>query len=130
MLHHRLVRGYAVLLLGIVLFFARPIFAPDSLDGEPFTGAVATRVFGCVTGAERQLCTEPLIVLGTALVMGLALGWGSLRGLLIAVAFAVPPLLLYITFYPIWIVLIMLLLVPAMAHAALNTWLPAASRSG
>ncbi|MCU0493149.1 MAG: hypothetical protein MUD01_16310 [Chloroflexaceae bacterium] len=126
MFTHRLVRGYVVLVLGVLLFFGRTFFVPDAADPAPFTGdwlsAVALRPVACFAG--EPVCTEVFIVVGTALLIGLLMGIGNLRAVLIATAFALPPLMIYITAYPIWIVLIMLLLMPLMAHAALNAWLP------
>ena len=126
----RIVRAYIVLALGLIAFFVRPNVAPDTYDrdGSAFMDATATRALGCLSQGEQDVCGEPYIVIGTALLMALAVGGLHLRASLISLGFTFPPLLIYATVYPIWIVLMMMLLMPLMAHAALNTWIP--ERSG
>jgi hypothetical protein len=128
----RLIRAFVVLAIGLVLFFTRPIWAFDDIDREGLSrvDAALSRVYGCISAGERQLCAEPLVVIITTIVMALAVSAGRPRATLIALAFTFPPLLIYLTLYPIWIVLGMLILMPLMTHAALNTWLPEASKAG
>jgi hypothetical protein len=128
----RLIRAFIILALGLVVFFCRPLFAADDFDrdGTPMVDAALSRVYGCISGAERNLCAEPIIVIGTTVLMAIVTAAGRPRAMLIALAFTFPPLLIYMTLYPIWIVLGMIVLMPLMTHAALNSWLPSASKAG
>lgn len=112
MLQSRPIRGYIVLLVGAAVFVGlRLMSGAPLMPGDSQYAHIASEV-------------EPQLIVVTALLAGIVLGWGSLRGMLIATAFVIPPLLLYFTFYPLWIILLMLLLVPMLAHAALGAWMP------
>jgi hypothetical protein len=118
MVMHRVVRGYVMLLAGAFAFFGRRVLA-----GEALLPPVAM-------GAEIRSEVELWIVVATAVLMTQAVALGRMRAMLIALPFAIPPVLLYITFYPLLIVLMMLLLLPLMVHAALGAWLPDSPRAG
>jgi hypothetical protein len=108
----RAVRGYAVLLIGVVLFIGlRLATGAALLESDPNYAHIASEV-------------EPQLIVVTLVLVGVAVGWGSVRGILIATAFTLPPLMLYFTFYPLWIILLMLLMVPMLGYAALRSWLP------
>ena len=114
MLQIRPVRGYLVLLIGAAIFIGLRVAlgAPLMPDDSNY--------------AHIAHDAEPQLVVVTALLIGIAIGFSSgLRGVLIATAFSIPPLMIYFTFYPLWIVLCMFLLVPMLAHTALGAWLPA-----
>nr|PZN21875.1 MAG: hypothetical protein DIU80_18550 [Chloroflexota bacterium] len=112
MLLNRVTRGYLMLLAGAIAFFGRRLLA-----GEPLLPPAPM-------AAEIRSETELWIVVATAALMTQAVALGRLRGMLIALPFAIPPLLLYLTFYPTLIVAMMLLLLPLMVHAALGAWMP------
>jgi uncharacterized membrane protein len=108
----RAVRGYIVLIAGAAIFIALRLAAGAPLmESDPNYAHIASEV-------------EPQLLVFTLALMGIAVGWGSLRGILIATAFSLPPLLLYFTFYPLWIIFLMLLMVPMLGYAALRSWLP------
>lgn len=112
MLQHRVARGYLTLLVGTVVFFTRRLLAGEALLPD---AAMASEI-----RSEAELW----IVVVTAALITQAVALGRPRGMLIALPFALPPLLLYITFYPTLIVLLMLLMLPVLVHAALLSWLP------
>jgi hypothetical protein len=64
------------------------------------------------------------IVISTALLIGPAVALGRLRAMLIALPFSLPPVMLYLTFYPLLIVFLLLAMVPWLVHAALSAWMP------
>jgi hypothetical protein len=112
MLQNRVVRGYLVLLAGVLVFFGRRLLAGEALlPAAPMA-------------AEIRSTTEIWIVVITAALVTQAVALGRLRAMLIALPFALPPLMLYLTFYPTLIVFMMLLLLPLLVHAALQAWLP------
>ncbi|MEN9938590.1 MAG: hypothetical protein RLZZ387_5169 [Chloroflexota bacterium] len=112
MLQNRVVRGYVVLLAGLLVFFGRRLLAGESLLGDS------------MMGAEIRSEAEIWIVVVTAALTTQAVALGRARAMLIALPFALPPLMLYITFYPTVIVFLMLLMLPWLVHAALGAWLP------
>jgi hypothetical protein len=119
MLGHRVTRGYFVLIAGLAAFFAR-----RALAGEPLWSAE-------LMGAEIRGDTELWIVVMTTVLITQAVAAGRLRAMLIALPFALPPLMLFLTFYPTVIVLMMLAMLPWLIHAALSSWMPTApSASG
>jgi hypothetical protein len=112
MLQSRPVRGYLVLCAGLLAFIGlRLATGAPLLESDPHYAHIASDV-------------EPQMIVVIAILTGIAVGWGSLRGILIAVAFILPPLLLYFTFYPLWIIFLMFLMVPMLGYAALRSWLP------
>lgn len=112
MLTNRVVRGYVVLIAGLIAFFGRRMLAGDGLWPPG------------LMDAEILSETEMWIVITTALLIGPAVALGRVRAMIIAIPFALPPLMLYLTFYPLLIVFVMLAMVPWMVHAALNAWMP------
>lgn len=112
MLHNRIVRGYLALLIGVLAFFGRRLLAGEAPLPET------------AMAAEIRSEAEIWIVAITAVLITQAVAIGRPRGMLIALPFAIPPLLLYFTFYPTLIVLMMLALLPVLVHAALGAWLP------
>jgi hypothetical protein len=74
--------------------------------------------------AEILSETEMWIVISTALLIGPAVALGRLRAMLIALPFSLPPVMLYLTFYPLLIVFLLLAMVPWLVHAALSAWMP------
>jgi hypothetical protein len=112
MLAIRPVRGYIVLIIGIVIFIGiRLITGAAIWESDPRYLHIANEL-------------EPQLLIATAFVSAAVVGLGSFRGVLIACAFAIPPIMIYFTFYPLWIVAIMLFMVPILAYAALRSWLP------
>lgn len=124
--HNRLVRGYAVLLLGLLALITRRLFAPDILDLDISQIAVSFRliVMNCYAAPGLVNCSDTLIVAATSGLLVVALGWSSLLGFLVAIALTIPPLALYIFLVPIWYVLLAFLLVPPLAYAILDVAMP------
>lgn len=112
MLQNRVVRGYLALLAGVVAFFARRAAAGEALFPEQ------------IMGAEIRSELEIGIVVVTAVLITQAVAAGRLRAMLVSLPFALPPLMLYITFYPTLIVFLMLAMLPWLVHAALSAWMP------
>lgn len=110
---NRLVRSYAVLLIGTLLFFGRRQVFPIPIEqGLPFDIGVASVLNLCYETPSLINCSDPTIIIGTALAVVLAVGWGNLP-LLILTAIALPlPLALYFLFGPVWLVFIILLVIP------------------
>jgi hypothetical protein len=113
---HPLIRGYGVLVLGMLVFFVRRLLAGDPLlPDEPMAAQILSDV-------------ELWIVICTAFLIGPIVAFGRPRAMLIAAPFAIPPVLLYLTFYPLLIVFLMLLLLPVLVYAAVNAWMPVRQR--
>lgn len=112
MFMHRVTRGYMVLIAGLIAFFGRRLLAGDALWSPG------------MLDAEILSETEMWIVISTALLIGPAVALGRLRAMLIALPFSLPPVMLYLTFYPLLIVFLMLAMVPWLVHAALSAWMP------
>ncbi len=112
MFMHRVTRGYMVLIAGLVAFFGRRLLAGDALWSPG------------MLDAEILSETEMWIVISTALLIGPAVALGCLRATLIALPFSLPPVMLYLTFYPLLIVFLLLAMVPWLVHAALSAWMP------
>ncbi len=112
MFMHRVTRGYMVLIAGLVAFFGRRLLAGDALWSPG------------MLDAEILSETEMWIVISTALLIGPAVALGRLRAMLIALPFSLPPVMLYLTFYPLLIVFLLLAMVPWLVHAALSAWMP------
>ncbi len=112
MFMHRVTRGYMVLIAGLVAFFGRRLLAGDALWSPG------------MLDAEILSETEMWIVISTALLIGPAVALGRLRATLIALPFSLPPVMLYLTFYPLLIVFLLLAMVPWLVHAALSAWMP------
>ncbi len=112
MLVHRVARGYLVLIAGLIAFFGRRLLAGDALWPPQ------------LMGAEILSETEMWIVISTALMIGPAVALGRVRAILIALPFSLPPVMLYLTFYPLLIVFLLLAMVPWLVHAALSSWMP------
>lgn len=116
MFMHRVTRGYLVLIAGLIAFFGRRLLAGDALWPPG------------LMHAEILSEAEMWIVISTALLIGPAVALGRLRAILIALPFALPPIMLYITFYPLLIVFVLLAMVPWLMHAALSAWMPERQR--
>ncbi|ABQ92240.1 MULTISPECIES: hypothetical protein [unclassified Roseiflexus] len=112
MFMHRVTRGYMVLIAGLIAFFGRRLLAGDALWSPG------------MLDAEILSETEMWIVISTALLIGPAVALGRLRAMLIALPFSLPPVMLYLTFYPLLIVFLLLAMVPWLVHAALSAWMP------
>lgn len=113
MFMHRVTRGYVVLIAGLIAFFGRRLLAGDTLWPPG------------MLDAEILSETEMWIVISTALLIGPAVALGRLRAMLIALPFSLPPIMLYLTFYPLLIIFLLLAMVPWLVHAALSAWMPA-----
>ncbi len=109
---HRVTRGYLVVIAGLIAFFGRRLLAGDALWPPG------------LMDAEILSETEMWIVISTALMIGPAVALGRLRAILIALPFSLPPIMLYLTFYPLLIVFLLLAMIPWLVHAALSSWLP------
>ena len=116
MFMHRVTRGYMVLIAGLIAFFGRRLLAGDALWSPG------------MLDAEILSETEMWIVISTALLIGPAVALGRLRAMLIALPFSLPPVMLYLTFYPLLIVFLLLAMVPWLVHAALSAWMPEQQR--
>jgi hypothetical protein len=112
MFTHRVTRGYMVLIAGLIAFFGRRLLAGDALWSPG------------MLDAEILSETEMWIVISTALLIGPAVALGRLRAMLIALPFSLPPVMLYLTYYPLLIVFLLLAMVPWLVHAALSAWMP------
>ncbi|ABU59367.1 MULTISPECIES: hypothetical protein [Roseiflexus] len=112
MVMHRVTRGYLVLIAGLIAFFGRRLLAGDALWPPG------------LMHAEILSDTEMWIVIFTALMIGPAVALGRLRAMVIALPFSLPPIMLYLTFYPLLIVFLLLAMVPWLVHAALSSWMP------
>ncbi|WP_448546077.1 hypothetical protein [Roseiflexus sp.] len=112
MFTHRVTRGYVVLIAGLIAFFGRRLLAGDALWSPG------------MLDAEILSETEMWIVISTALLIGPAVALGRLRAMLIALPFSLPPVMLYLTYYPLLIVFLLLAMVPWLVHAALSAWMP------
>jgi len=123
LLRNRLVRGYVVLLLGVLALLLRRLVASSQLDAAPPAIAVRSLVWQCYMEGAPVACSEPIITGLIFLLLVPALGWKSLPGFLVALALLIPPAAFYFMLAPSWAALILLLL-PPLAYLLLDRWLP------
>jgi len=117
-LTNRVVRGYVVLLAGLIAFFARRLLAGDALWPPG------------LMDAEILSDAEMWIIISTAMLIGPSVALGRIRAMLIALPFSLPPIMLYLTFYPLLVVFLMLAMIPWLVHAALGSWMPDRRETG
>ncbi len=123
LLNNRLVRGYAILVLGVLALLLRRLLASSQLDAAPPAIGIRSLVWQCYMEGVPVACSEPIITGLIFLLLIPALGGKSLPGLLIAIALLIPPAAFYFMLAPSWAGLILLLL-PPLAYLLLDRWLP------
>jgi hypothetical protein len=113
-LRNRLVVCYAILALGIGLFFLRRLLLPSffELEGVPFEIATRSTLNSCYSAPTLAKCSDPVIVLATIIGVTLVIGWGSTIAMVFAAILAVMPTLFYLMLGPISFVLILLIANP------------------
>lgn len=126
LLRNRIVRGYAVLLLGVLLLVVRRLIAPDILDLEfaRLDASFYLITTNCYTVPSFFYCSDVIIVSVTAVAYVIALGWRSFLGFLVAIALVIPALALYFFVVSIWIVLVTFLIAPPLAYVIMDVGIP------
>ena len=123
MLESRLMRGYSIILIGLVILVARRLLFPVEFDILPLAIVVPTMLTRCTNTGDLLSCGELVIAALTILLLIPALGWGSILGFMIVIALILPPAALFFLFTPIWGGLLLLLL-PLLTYLLLDIWLP------
>ncbi len=123
MLENRLMRGYGIILIGLIILVTRRLLFPVEFDILPLAIVVPTMLTRCTNTGDLLSCSELVIAGLTFLLLIPALGWGSIPGFMIVIALILPPAALFFLFTPIWGGLLLLLL-PLLIYLVLDIWLP------
>lgn len=123
MLENRLIRGYSIMLIGLVILVMRRLIFPIEMDILPLAIVVPTMLSHCTNTGDLLSCGELGIAILTFLLLIPALGWGSILSFMIVIALILPPAALFFLFTPIWGGLLFLLL-PLLTYLLLDIWLP------
>lgn len=123
MLENRLIRGYGIMLIGLVILVMRRLIFPIEMDILPLAIVVPTMLSHCTNTGDLLSCGELVIITLIVLLLIPALGWGSILSFMIVIALILPPAALFFLFTPIWGGLLLLLL-PLLTYLLLDIWLP------
>lgn len=126
LLESRLIRTYALFCLGLLLLLLRRFFMPNffELSGLPPEIATASALSACPTTPAITICGDTAIFLFTTLGMFIAFGWGNLKVALFSLLVAPLPFALYFLLAPLWSVLLVLALIPAVLELGLRFVFP------
>lgn len=126
MFSNRLIRGYLVIMVGVLAYLVRRQFAPTTFELQelPLTIATASNLNACLLAPTFGRCSDPLIVVLTAIALVVTVGWGGFIPALLTVVMIPLPLAFYFLFAPTWMVLALLLAIPVTVEFGIRFILP------
>lgn len=123
---NRLVRGYVVIGVGIILLAMRRLILTSQFDALPASVAMRTLIWDCYGEFKLVSCGDPFIAGLTFLLVTIAIGWGGCLNAMIAVALMLPVVAVYYLLLPVWaggVLLVMPLLAYLIIDVGMKRWL-------